>query len=296
MEELGYRPNWAGRALRRQRTGLVGAIVSAPNNPWQENLIARAQSELALHDLDLVVFPDAQPGAGLDRVLDLLDRRAVDACFTVHLEDDEHPSHLAERPIPAIAFAETGFEGVAKVRHDYAAAAADCADGLVARGVRRFILVLEGEVDQSHRDKIFASPIREAVSRGSGVEVSAAQVPYRISGELQGVPWEELETATSEDPIVLLCISDRIALQIAHECLSRGIALGRDVGVVGRGNLAESARLPVPLSTLGAHDADYSSVFTALAEAATSGEAISQEWSFPWHFIERGSTAGILGP
>ena len=78
MEELGYRPNWAGRALRRQRTGLVGALVSAPSNPWRESLVALAQTELARHDLDLVVFPDARPGTGLDRVMDLLDRRASD--------------------------------------------------------------------------------------------------------------------------------------------------------------------------------------------------------------------------
>src|SRR5690606_40827832 len=79
---------------------------------------------LSLHDalpiFDLVVFPDARPGRALDRVIELLDRRAVDACFTVHLEDDEHPSELGKRPIPALAFAESGFEGVPKVRHGYA--------------------------------------------------------------------------------------------------------------------------------------------------------------------------------
>lgn len=292
MKELGYRPNWAGRALRRQRTGLVGALVSTPSNPWRENLVALAQAELARHDLDLVVFPDARPGAGLDRVLDLLDRRAVDACFTVHLEDDDHPSHLAERPIPVIAFAESGFEGVAKVRHGYAAAAAHCAHALAARGTRRFLLVRES-VEQSGHDTIFAGPIRHALSGARGVEVTELQVPYRIGGGLAGIPWQLLEAATAQDPIAVLCHSDRIAIQIVVECVRRGIALGHGVGVVGRGDLAESARLPVPLSTLGTDDADYSGVFAALAQAASSGEPITREWSFPWRFIERDSTAGI---
>ena len=292
MKELGYRPNWAGRALRRQRTGLVGAVVSAPSNPWRENLIALAQAELARHDLDLVVFPDARPGTGLDRVLDLLDRRAVDACFTVHLEDDEHPSHLAERPIPAIAFAESGFEGVAKVRHGYAAAAADCAQTLAARGARRFLLVRES-AERSGHDTIFAGPIRQALSASPGIVVTELEVPYRIGGDLAGIPWPQLEAATAQDPIAVLCHSDRIAIQIVAESVRRGIALGHDIGVVGRGDLAESSQLPVPLSTLGTDDADYSGVFAALARAATSGETITREWSFPWRFIERDSTAGI---
>src|SRR5699024_7438421 len=124
MEQLGYRPNWAGRALRRQRTWLIGALVSAPSNPWREHLIALAQRELADHGLDLVVFPGVRPGASLDRVTELLDRRVVDACFTVLLEDYDEPSRLAECAIPVVAFGESGFEGVAKVRHCYAEAAA----------------------------------------------------------------------------------------------------------------------------------------------------------------------------
>ena len=291
MEELGYRPNWAGRALRRQRTGLVGAVVSAPSNPWRENLVAHAQVELARHDLDLVVFPDARPGPALDRVVELLDRRAVDACFTVHLEEHVQPSHLADRPIPVIAFAESGFEGVSKVRHGYAAAAAECARTLAARGIRRFLLVLERESEEVHDD--FVRPIQEVAADRAGSEVTSLLMPYRISGDLEGMPWHALQAATAQDPIAVLCISDRLAIQILGECLRRGIVLGRDIGVVGRGDLEESARLPVPLSTLGTDDADYSEVFAALAEAAASGHPIDREWTFPWRFIERESTAGV---
>lgn len=295
MEELGYRPNWAGRALRRQRTGLVGAVVSAPSNPWRENLLALAQEELARHDLDLVVFPDARPGPGLDRVLDLLDRRAVDACFTVHLEDDDHPSHLADRPIPAIAFAESGFDGVAKVRHDYAGAARDAVRTLLGRGIRRVVLVLEQQTGRPEQDADYAGPILEECARVIGSEVRQVRVPYRIDADLREIPWGWLEGATPREPVVLLCPSDRIAIQIAAECTRRGLALGDRVGVVGRGDLPEGAQLPVPLSTLGTEEADYRGVFATLAAAAVSGEPIAREWSFRWRFLERAATADLVG-
>lgn len=295
MEQLGYVPNWAGRALRLQRTGLIGALVSAPNNPWRENLIALAQRELARHSLDLVVFPDVQPGAAMDRVKELLDRRAVDACFVVHLEDDEEPSHLAECPIPVIAFAESGFEGVAKVRHGYADAAAAVTEELVDRGVRRLVLVTEGSGTWSDSDPNFADPILRALDlRAERVDVTRAQLPYRIVGELSRLPWEMLATATVDDPVVVVCLSDRLAIQIAAECLRLGIDLGRTVGVVGRGNLPEGAELAVPLSTLGTTEADYTAVFAALAEASRSGSQITEDWNFPWRFLERQSTAGLL--
>ena len=60
----------------------------------------------------------------------------------------------------------------------------------------------------------------------------------------------------------------------------------------GRGDLEESSRWGV--STLGAGGADYSEVFAALAEAAKTGEAVARGWTFPWEFIERATTAGLL--
>lgn len=292
MEELGYRPNWAGRALRRQRTGLVGALVSAPSNPWRESLIARAQTELAHHDLDLVVFPDARPGRALDRVIELLDRRAVDACFTVHLEDDEHPSELGKRPIPALAFAESGFEGVPKVRHGYAAAAAQCASDLASRGIRRFVIVREGGDSQTTSDPLFTAPIQEALAREApNAEITSIDVTYLIGGTLPEATWSLLRTATASEPVVLLCKSDRIAIQAIQEAARRGLDVGESVGIVGRGDLDESAQRG--LSTLGAIGADYSEAFAALADAAKSGQAITREWSFPWSFIERETTRAL---
>lgn len=295
MEELGYRPNWAGRALRRQRTGLIGALVSAPSNPWRENLVALAQEELARHGLDLVVFPDVRPGAGLDRVRDLLDRRVVDACFTVHLEDDDQPSHLSRSAIPVIAFAESGFDGVAKVRHGYADAAQEAALSLRARGVRRFVLARERTDGGGSRDTVFTAPILSVLERDSAAaEVVQVDISYRIGADLTGMPWRMLSGARREDPVVVMCHSDRLAIQVAAECDRRGIGLGRSVGVVGRGDLPEGARMPVPLSTLGGGGADYTAVFAALADASRTGAQIDEEWTFPWRFVERSSTSELL--
>jgi LacI family transcriptional regulator len=295
MDELGYRPNWAGRALRRQRTGLVGALVSAPSNPWRENLVALAQEELARHDLDLVVFPDARPGVALDRIRDLLDRRAVDACFTVHVEDGDDPGFIANCAIPVIAFAESGFDGVAKVRHRYADAAREAALALTERGVRRFVLVREGSEGGVRRDVIFTAPIVSVLDDEQGaVEVVTVELTYRLGADLSELPWTMLSRAGADDPVVVMCASDRLAIEIAVECARRGIGLGRAVGIVGRGDLPEGTQMPVPLSTLGTAVADYTSVFTALAEASRTGVQIDEEWTFPWRFIERASTSGLL--
>jgi len=292
MKDLGYRPNWAGRALRRQRTGLVGAVVSGPSNPWREHLVDLGQSELARHGLDLVVLPVVRRGAGLDRVMDLLDRRVVDACFTVHLEDDRSPSRLVDQPIPSIAFAESGFEGIAKVRHAYAEAAAGCASTLVGRGVRRFILVREDVDDPDEEDPIFADPVTDVLTHEApDAETTEVFVPYRIGGELSGLPWDQVTRATREDPVVLLCKSDRLAIQIVSELARRGLDLGRSIGVVGRGDLPESAQ--IGLSTLGTGMSGYGEVFAALADAARTGEPVAEEWTFPWTFIERTTTADL---
>lgn len=295
MDALGYRPNWAGRALRRQRTGLIGALVSAPSNPWRESLIALAQAELARHSIDLVVFPAAPNGGGLERFFDLLDRRAVDACFTIHVDDEEASNRYAECPVPVVAFAEYGFPGVPKVRHGYAEAAAAVARTLADRGIRRFAVLNEAPNQKSSLDHVFADPVHDVLDSDARppAHLDIIRIEYGISTDLSALDWKALSEATRLDPVVLMCSSDRLAIQVASECKRQGIDVGRTVGVIGRGDIAEAKSGPVPLSTLGVSDADYSEVFAALAEAAKSGRRIEEGWNFPWAFIERESTAGL---
>ncbi|ASK66271.1 hypothetical protein CFK39_11080 [Brachybacterium avium] len=296
MKQLDYRPNWAGRALRRQRTGLVGALVSAGGNPWRDSLITVAKRELAKRSLDLVVFPDVGEDEATDRLAELLDRGAVDACFTVHLEEAGEVAERLERcPIPSVAFAEGDAAGLPTVRHGYAEAAAEAAVRLRDRGVRRFMIATEamGPGHSLWRDVV--DPIRTALAGGDADELRAEhlEIDYRISADLGPLDWASLEAAGPEDPIVLMCSSDRLAIQIAAECERRSIDIGRAVGVVGRGDIAEAAERRIPLSTLGTSETRYEDVFAALAASAESGEKLESGWEFPWHVIERASTAGI---
>lgn len=295
MKQLDYRPNWAGRALRRQRTGLVGALVSQPSNPWRESLIATAQRELAKHSLDLVVFPGVPDPQVSGRFFDLLDRRAVDACFTIHVEDWQLPRPLVECTVPVLAFAEEGFTGVAKARHEYAAAAGEAVRELRGRGVRRFVLLKEVSIEGGTMDRDFVDPVRRRFEADTGSPTSSQllEINYGISADLSSIDWAALENAPVTDPVVVMCSSDRLAIQVWAECTRRGIDLGRSVGVVGRGDIADASRSPVSLSTLGTSGAEYADVFASLAAAAHSGEGIPQGWTFPWHFIERDSTAGL---
>lgn len=293
MKQLDYRPNWAGRALRRQRTGLVGAVVSPGSNPWRDSLISLARHGLAQRSLDLVVFPDVEAGEGLDRLTDLLRRGAVDACFTVHVEDPEVGERLAQCPLPIVAFVEEEYAGLPTVRHLYAEASREAARQLRDRGVRRFVIATEalGAVGSSQRDVI--GPIRSVLGE-SGLDAEHVQIGYGISADLSAVDWAALEAADADEPIVILCSSDRLAIQIAAECERRRIDVGRSVGIVGRGDIAETAQRRMPLSTLGTSDARYEEVFDVLATAAESGGSIDQSWEFPWRVIERESTASIL--
>lgn len=293
MKQLDYRPNWAGRALRRQRTGLVGALVSPTSNPWRDSLISLARRELTERSLDLVVFPDVGAGEGLDRLTELFHRGAVDACFTVHVEHPEVGEALAACPIPIVAFHEGDFAGLPTVRHGYAEAAEEAARRLRDRGARRFVIATEAMGPGSSLERDLVSPVG-AVLEGGGRKVVHVPIDYRISTDLSALDWVSFEAATPEDPLVVLCSSDRLAIQIVAECERRAIDVGRSLGVVGRGGIAEAAQRELPLTTLGTSDARYEDVFAALAAAAQSGERIEGGWEFPWHVIERASTASIL--
>lgn len=298
MEALGYRPNWAGRALRRQRTGLVGALVSGPSNPWREHLIDIAQRQLMDHDLDLVVFPARSTDDGFERFFDLLGRGAVDACFTVHVDDARRSREFAASPVPVIAFTEEGFDGVARVRHHYADSAATAATALAQRGIRRFLIVKEAARGTELIRGDFVDPVLNAleVHGEPGLTSVVHGVRVGVTVDLAGLDWAQVCAATPDDPVVLLCASDRLAIHVIDECRRLGLAVGKSVGVVGRGDIAEARNGPIALSTLGGPDADYAAVFADLAEAAKTAAPIVRDWDFPWRFIERETTSGLLRP
>jgi len=179
------------------------------------------------------------------------------------------------------------------VRHGYAQAASEAARRLRDRGVRRFALATESMGPGSTLWRDVVGPVREVLAEEQ-LDSAHVEIDYRISADLAPLDWAAFEAAGPEDPIVVLCSSDRLAIQVVAECERRSIDVGRSVGVVGRGDIAEAAERRLPLSTLGTADARYEDVFAALAAAAESGERIEADWEFPWHVIERSTTASIL--
>lgn len=300
MDALGYRPNWAGRALRRRRTGLVAAIVSTPGNPWQARMVRELQRELWRRGLDLVTVDCGETDADVERVRMFLDRSVVDACLILGLEALPAPSRglLADASLPVIAVGEGTWDDVAQVRFGYGEAVRSAVRTLADRGVRRFALVLDRTAEPTAIEGIFRVPALHQIRTSTGTsEVPETTVRAGISPDHESLE-RILTTGTScDDPLVLLCTSDRLAVQVRdHLMRERHLVVGEEIGIVGRGDIEEARALGVSLSTLGGPGDGASVIARMLAEAADSGDQPTAGIVLPWGFIERRSTSALTGP
>src|SRR5215813_2558816 len=152
-EQLGYRPNAAGRSLRSQRTGLIGLIIREPprrstSNSFSPLVMRGIWSVLSPHGVRLIVehVDEARP----DAAIDLVRERHVDALiFSGARPDDRarlHP-YIDEMPIVlwgGLAGSEFPFVDVDNVE-----AARVAVDHLIKLGHRRIACILNAAPDHT---------------------------------------------------------------------------------------------------------------------------------------------------
>ena len=106
IDRLGYSPNRAARSLVTRRSDSVALFIAEPtarlfNDPFFASLLRGVGSELAAHDLQLVLL---MPQSSHDetRAEHYLTSGHADGALLVSLHgDDPLPEHLAERRIPS---------------------------------------------------------------------------------------------------------------------------------------------------------------------------------------------------
>jgi DNA-binding LacI/PurR family transcriptional regulator len=105
VAELGYRPNRLARNLRRQRSGAIGVVVSAIDNPHFGEA-ARAIEEVA-HDAGhpvLICNTDETPAKQRAYLQTMMDERVLGVILAPADPRDEAIGALIDSGIPVVAF------------------------------------------------------------------------------------------------------------------------------------------------------------------------------------------------
>lgn len=247
VDELGYRPNRSARALRNQRSRLIGVRVEA----------SRGDRAALLIDHFLHALAEAARGAGCHLILcqadgeaaeiaayrELLDTTSVDAfvLFGGHVDDRRVPA-LREWGVPFATFGRSWDhdDDLTWVDVDGRAGVRAATEHVAAQGHRRV-----GHIGWPHASEIGRDRRQGWLDACRALDLAHdadAAVPddfdagRRAAHQLLDYP---------DAPTALVCASDTLALGVLRTLSERGLRAGPDVAVTGFDN-SPAAALSTP--------------------------------------------------
>jgi len=237
---LGYVPNSAARALVRRRSGLIGVVAGALDEPGMASALAALDARLSDAGWALLLS-----GGGMERTpLDAarsLSGRGVEALVFLGIPI---PAELAQvrglERVPCISVDRTDGTGfTASSGLDLSRAGRLIIDYLGQLGHRRLAIV-------SGPHSAVGALLAEALVTANALAGSPVQV-LNIGDEpvAEGIQrW----LALADPPTAAICSSDAIALAVLHACADQGIRVPGRLSIVGFGD-STVARCVSPMLT-----------------------------------------------
>lgn len=253
VEELGYVPNLAGRALSTGKTHIVAAVFpyvydAVFTDPHVQNILSGVEAECTQRGYSLLLNTPRLTEAGPDpNYLRLVNSGYLDG--VVALDNVPLGSVIApalERNIPAVAIGHSGYGPYVRVDDQ--------------QGGRR---LMQHVLELGHRDIALISspphlhfPIQE---RMAGMREAAAAYGLdfdalpNYEGDFSMADGVRLANAALDahpDITALICLNDRMALGAIQAARLRGIDVPQALSVVGYDDIAMAALFAPSLTTI----------------------------------------------
>ena len=242
-DRLGYRPNASGRALvtgRREMIGFASERGYLPGRDWTIGILGGAVDALEAHAYHVTVF-HSEPRES--RVPPLMLRRAVDGMILAVSWSSEFLEELLSHGMPAV---------IANPRQDDLPC--DTVRGDDIEGARRATRHL---VELGHRRIAYIGtfwPAAQSVSQvrwqGCVDVVRQAGLAICPGGHRIAATGELVTHALAHKVTAMICFNDEISVEAIRELTSRGVAVPRDVSVIGFDDLSFARALVPRLSTM----------------------------------------------
>lgn len=295
-EELGYSPNPIARALRGERTNMIGLIVREITDPFFAGLIQILNLEARTNQLNVVLgYARSDPGEGL-QMARVLDSRQVDGViFLGDLREDQDylQSYIKEnhplvalcrgRKIPGLPTINCNNKLGIQILMNYLRELGHCKIAYIDGGwfgdvlERReeFLRISREDPECSHFKWIKASDD----DFGGG---------YQVIEEL---------LALEPQPTAVIGSSDTLAVGLIKAAHDKGMKIPDDISVVGFDDITIARFIEPSLTTIRQPIEDMGKKAIEILIKRIEGETLSDEESFiemPPKLVIRKSARSIL--
>jgi DNA-binding LacI/PurR family transcriptional regulator len=251
IDELGYVPNRAARALVTRRTDTVALVVSMSeqrvwDEPYFAGIIRGISRGLADTGMQLLLAIAESP-AEHKRLEHYLTPQHVDGVLLSSLHgDDGLPRHLEENGVPTVLVgAPVGLEPVSCVDADNTGGAREAVDHLIARGRRRIATITGLQDMRVGVDRL--AGYRDALADAGMRDQLIAYGDFSEDSGAQGMR-ELLDRAPDLDAV--FTASDPMAVGAMRVLKQHGRHIPDDVAVVGFDDTASARHTEPPLTSV----------------------------------------------
>jgi DNA-binding LacI/PurR family transcriptional regulator len=240
-EELGYQPNRAARGLVTGKTGNIGVVVPDVANPFFSAMLkgCTARAREVRH---VVFLADAAEDPRVEAEVVGAMAKQVDG--VVLCSPRMQPAHLARlvgtTPLVLVNRDEAGLPAVLM---DSADGARQALEHLAALGHRR-IAHLAGPPASWAGDQRLRG-VRAAATANDVEAVELGPFPPTFQGGVQAA-----DLALARGVTAILAFNDLMAVGVLNRLASRGVAVPRDISVVGFDDIEMSSMTTEPLTTV----------------------------------------------
>lgn len=274
IDEVGYRPNSVGRALRRGESRLVAMLIPNLDNPAMGAIATSTEAALRAAGHVMILCDTHDRPEIQDEYLEAMRAQFVRGYVLVSTSASPGLSALLERGEPAVLVGRRQPRGMAAapfVGIDDKAAGAEAADFLLGAGIERPALIHSSLTSSAIADRVtgFLKRLeerglpREAVRIGRSDKLAHLETGYESVQRL---------VADGGWPRGMLCVSDQMAYgawRYAREC---GVAVPEDCLMAGVDENPLNAWIAPWLTSVHVPYEDYGEAVVAQLEALWAGE------------------------
>ncbi len=302
IEQLGYRPNQAARALSSKRSRLIGVLSTQTGHYGPSKSVQAIETAGRDAGYQLTVSNiAAEDGDAIRAGLDALVVQRVEAIVVVapQVRTVEAIRELSI-DVPFVTLEATGLDQVHGLSVDQVGGARLAVRHLVGLGHAR-IAHVSGPLDWVEARARVAG--YEAELAASGLEALqvleadwTAEAGFRLGLELLG----GVAGDADRRPTAVFAANDQLALGLLHAASTLGLVVPRDLSVVGFDDMPEAAHFQPPLTTVRQDFTEIGRRAMARIVAALTGQDAAADDLIHPELIVRESTAapraGSMGP
>lgn len=273
--DLDYRPSVLARSLRLQKTQTLGLLVPDITNPFFAPIMRGAEDVALARGYSLILCNTEDVPAREAAYLRVLRERQVDGLLIASSRmSDATITGLRREGFPFVLVNRSARGAELTVTVDNRAAAAEAVTHLVRLGHRRIGHIAGPRTTTTGLER--AEGVRGALSELGLVADGELTVEAKAFSEEEGYRCAAELLRLPVPPTALFGANDLIAIGALRAARDRGLAIPRDVSVVGFNDIRQAELLEPPLTTVHVPQYDMGAAGARLLIARLEREPIAE--------------------